>query len=113
MRVKEWRGEVVFMHEVAAGAVPRSWGVHVARLAGVPEAVAKRAEILLKAADRNAPVTAALPLFAVAPEPADDCLAELVMALERLEPDKMTPRDALAALYDLHGKLMARQGKAV
>jgi DNA mismatch repair protein MutS len=112
MRVKEWRGEVVFMHEVAAGAVPRSWGVHVARLAGVPEAVAKRAEILLKAAERNAPIPAALPLFAVAPEPADDALAEVIIALEQLEPDKMTPRDALAALYDLHGKLMAQRDKA-
>jgi DNA mismatch repair protein MutS len=113
MRVKEWRGEVVFMHEVAAGAVPRSWGVHVARLAGVPEAVAKRAEILLKAAERNAPVTAPLPLFAAASEPADDGLADVIFALEGLEPDKMAPRDALAALYELHGILMARRDKAV
>jgi DNA mismatch repair protein MutS len=112
VRVKEWRGEVVFMHEVAKGAAQRSWGVHVARLAGVPETVARRAEILLKAAERNAPVTNSLPLFATAPakEPADDALAA---ALERLDPDKMSPREALDALYELRGKLIARRDEAV
>jgi DNA mismatch repair protein MutS len=109
MRVKEWRGEVVFMHEVAPGAAQRSWGVHVARLAGVPESVAKRAEILLKAADRNGASAAALPLFAAAEPPAESAIeAELA----GLDPDKMTPRDALSALYELRTKLMAQRGKA-
>ncbi len=112
MRVKEWRGEVVFMHEVVKGAAQRSFGVHVARLAGVPESVTKRAEILLKAAERNAPVTNSLPLFAtaLAGEPEHDALAE---AVERLDPDRMSPREALAALYDLRGKLIARRGEPV
>jgi DNA mismatch repair protein MutS len=109
MRVKEWRGEVVFMHEVTAGAAQRSWGVHVARLAGVPESVAKRAEVLLKAADRNAAPAAALPLFAaaapVSESPIDGELAQL-------DPDKMTPLEALSALYDLRTKLIAHRGKA-
>jgi DNA mismatch repair protein MutS len=109
MRVKEWRGEVVFMHEVAAGAAQRSWGVHVARLAGVPESVAKRAEVLLKAADRNAAAASALPLFAAA-EPAPGVSIEA--ELERLDPDKMTPREALSALYELRTKLIAQRGKA-
>jgi DNA mismatch repair protein MutS len=113
MRVKEWRGEVVFMHEVVAGAAQRSWGVHVARLAGVPEMVAKRAETLLKAAERNVPAPASLPLFSAMPPPEPALPDELVSTLEALEPDKMSPRDALAALYDLHGKLMAHRDKAV
>jgi DNA mismatch repair protein MutS len=110
MRVKEWRGEVVFMHEVAAGAALRSWGVHVARLAGVPESVARRAEILLKSAERHGPATATLPLFArideaAAPEDGR-WLEEEFLALN---PDTLSPREALDALYDLRVKLMARK----
>jgi DNA mismatch repair protein MutS len=109
MRVKEWRGEVVFMHEVAAGAAQRSWGVHVARLAGVPESVAKRAEFLLGRTERQGQPAAALPLFAAAaavPESGVDA------ALEGLDLDRMTPREALEALYELRAKLMAYRGKA-
>jgi len=108
MRVKEWRGEVVFMHEVAAGAAQRSWGVHVARLAGVPESVARRAEFLLQRAERSGQPASALPLFAAA-APAD---SEIETELERLDPDRMTPREALSALYELRTKLMAQRGKA-
>jgi DNA mismatch repair protein MutS len=110
MRVKEWKGTVVFLHEVAAGAAGRSWGVHVAELAGVPAPVVRRAASLLATLEKqrgpaNAPL-AALPLFAVAPTPPTedapcaeaDPLAEAVAALE---PDRMTPRDALDALYRL------------
>jgi len=110
MRVKEWRGEVVFLHEVAAGAAARSWGVHVARLAGVPETVAKRAEILLKIAERHGPATATLPLFAriqAADEPEEGhWLENEILALN---PDTLTPREALDALYELRVKLMARK----
>ena len=53
MRVKEWKGEVVFMHEVAEGAAQRSWGVHVARLAGVPAPVVRRAASLLAMLEKH------------------------------------------------------------
>jgi DNA mismatch repair protein MutS len=109
MRVKEWRGEVVFMHEVAAGAAQRSWGVHVARLAGVPDSVAKRAEFLLRQAERQGQPAAALPLFAAAGAAPESAIET---ALEGLDPDKMTPREALDALYELRAKLMAYRGKA-
>ncbi len=123
MRVKEWRGEVVFMHEVAAGAAQRSWGVHVARLAGVPENIAKRAEVLLKLAEREGPASGPLPLFAAMAAPAAGLAAErppglpaelppgLIGELERLEPDKMSPREALAAVYELHARLVAHRRK--
>ena len=114
MRVKEWRGTVVFLHEVAAGAAGRSWGVHVAELAGVPAPVVRRAASLLAMLEKHggaagAPL-AALPLFAAAPtaEPEDTPSAEaqpLAEAVAALEPDRMTPRDALDALYRLKAML--------
>ena len=70
LRVKEWRGQVVFLHEVAAGTADRSYGIHVARLAGLPEAVLRRAAAVLKRLEqgeaRSAPSALAedLPLFA-------------------------------------------------
>jgi DNA mismatch repair protein MutS len=109
MRVKDWRGEVVFMHEVAPGAAQRSFGVHVARLAGVPESVARRAEFLLKQAERGPAAAENLPLFATM-APAADSAVEAELA--RMEPDKMSPREALDALYDLRAKLMAHREKA-
>jgi DNA mismatch repair protein MutS len=110
--VKEWKGSVVFLHEVAAGAAGRSWGVHVAELAGVPSPVVRRAASLLASLEKHggplgaagAPLTA-LPLFAASPhevQPKPDQLAE---ALAALEPDRMTPRDALDALYRLKSML--------
>jgi DNA mismatch repair protein MutS len=77
MRVREWRGDVVFLHEVAEGAAGRSWGVHVAKLAGVPAPVVRRAATLLETLERGrAPVIANLPLFANLPEPARSPLLE-------------------------------------
>jgi DNA mismatch repair protein MutS len=116
MRVKEFRGEVVFMHEVVRGAAQRSWGVHVARLAGVPENVAKRAEILLKTAELHAPVAVPLPLFAhstqahstqdhAAPVAETRERDALLAELEQLDPDRMSPREALEALYGLRARL--------
>jgi DNA mismatch repair protein MutS len=112
MRVKEWRGQVVFMHEVADGAAQKSWGVHVARLAGVPEIVAKRAEYLLKAAERNGPAAGTLPLFATSTALPSTTETELATAIMNLDPDKMTPRDAHQSLYDLRAKLMAQRSQA-
>ncbi len=109
MRVKAYRGEVVFMHEVVEGAAQRSWGVHVARLAGVPEPVAKRAEALLKAAEREAAAANTLPLFAGAPEAEPQPEDELIAALDMLAPDQMSPREALDALYALQARLAARR----
>jgi DNA mismatch repair protein MutS len=109
MRVKEFRGEVVFMHEVVEGAAQKSWGVHVARLAGVPEAVAKRAETLLKAAELNKVSTSPLPLFANLAPAVPEATAALLTRLEALDPDRMTPRAALDALYDLRAAALKTQ----
>ena len=116
MRVKEWQGEVVFLHEVVAGAADRSYGIQVAKLAGLPPAVIERAKLVLaqlEAQDRTSPAHRLiddLPLFAAArpappPPERDAALAAVVEALAALHPDEMTPREALEALYALKGKL--------
>ncbi len=78
MRVKEWKRTVVFLHEVAEGAAKRSWGVHVAELAGVPAPVVRRAGTLLSSLEKhNGPLgangpLAALPLFVAAASPENE-----------------------------------------
>ncbi len=107
MRVKEWRGDVVFLHEVAAGAAGRSFGVQVARLAGVPAAVVRRAAGLLAALEARAgrlTDAAALPLFAAAAQPpaeTPDPVDPLREAIDAIEPDRLSPREALQELYRL------------
>ncbi|CAI2931699.1 DNA mismatch repair protein MutS [Aminobacter niigataensis] len=112
MRVKEWEGEVVFLHEVGKGAADRSYGVQVARLAGLPDAVVARAKEVLHQLEEGETSGKAnrlvddLPLFSVAVKReaakpvANDALSK---ALEGLSPDEMTPREALDALYRLKG----------
>ncbi len=110
MRVKEWEGDVVFLHEVGMGAADRSYGVQVARLAGLPDAVVERAREVLRQLEEGetsgkaARLVDDLPLFSVAakreaPKPAGG--GALADAMESLHPDEMTPREALEALYRL------------
>ncbi len=107
MRVREWRGDVVFLHEVAEGAAGRSWGVQVARLAGVPAPVVGRASVLLAALERErAPVLADLPLFASLQEPADEVRA----ALAQVDPDALTGRQALDLVHRLTDLLANEAG---
>ncbi|MDE2334591.1 MAG: DNA mismatch repair protein MutS [Rhodospirillales bacterium] len=114
MRVREWKGEVVFLHEVAPGAAGRSWGVQVARLAGVPEPVLRRASEILAALEARAgklTEAAALPLFAASPSPSVPAPATdpLSQALAGIDPDRLSPREALDALYRL--KSLAAAGE--
>ncbi|WP_036002306.1 DNA mismatch repair protein MutS, partial [Bradyrhizobium yuanmingense] len=116
VRVKEWQGNVVFLHEVLPGSADRSYGIQVAKLAGLPPAVITRAKSVLsklEAQDRGQTARALvddLPLFAVpsraATEAAPPSEAELLMeAVKALHPDEMSPREALDALYALKAKL--------
>src|SRR5262245_11550759 len=116
VRVKEWQGEVVFLHEVVAGAADRSYGIQVAKLAGLPPAVIERAKVVLaklESEDRASPRGFDdLPLFAAAPRPAappprDTAVDTVIAALAALHPDEMSPRDALEALYALKAKAAA------
>lgn len=113
MRVTEWEGDVVFLHEVIAGAADQSYGVHVAKLAGLPPAVVARAQEVLRILEQGeqsgalAQLADDLPLFsatvpAVAEEAAPSAVEEELTAIN---PDELSPRDALEALYRLKGLL--------
>jgi DNA mismatch repair protein MutS len=116
VRVKEWQGNVVFLHEVLPGSADRSYGIQVAKLAGLPPSVIARAKSVLaklEAQDRGQTARALaddLPLFAVpsraAAEPAPPSDGEKMMeAVKALHPDEMSPREALEALYALKARL--------
>ncbi|MEQ8965412.1 MAG: DNA mismatch repair protein MutS [Azospirillaceae bacterium] len=121
MRVKEWQGDIVFLHEVAEGTADRSYGVHVGKLAGLPAAVVARAQEVLEALETGeegrklTTLADDLPLFSAAarpksggagapasgapapgPSPVDEALAAI-------DPDSLTPREALDLVYRLKG----------
>ena len=108
--VKEWQGDVIFLHELRKGAADRSYGVQVARLAGLPPAVVERAKVVLEAletGEREGPKVKALiddlPLFSAAARAAPKGPSPVEARLATLDPDAMTPREALEALYALKG----------
>jgi DNA mismatch repair protein MutS len=111
VRVTEWNGDVVFLHEVVPGAADRSYGIQVAKLAGLPPAVVERARLLLaelEQSERQKPVAAIvddLPLFAALirqATPAQPARPDPMReALAGIDPDELTPKQALEALYAL------------
>ncbi|MEO7366126.1 MAG: DNA mismatch repair protein MutS [Sphingomicrobium sp.] len=107
VRAREWKGDLVLLHEVAEGAADRSYGIAVAKLAGLSPSVVARAKSVLAKLEAGRDATGGiaaglddLPLFASLSEPElpNDPLVE---ALAAIEPDRMSPRDALEALYHL------------
>ena len=111
MRVKEWQSEIVFLHEVITGTASQSYGIHVARLAGLPEGALARAEAVLQTLEKGeqsgslARLADDLPLFsaAVPPPPAPPSAVE--EALAAVNPDEITPREALDLLYRIRSML--------
>lgn len=114
--VKEWDGEVVFLHEVRKGSADRSYGVQVAKLAGLPSAVVARAEVVLAALEKGeaegkrATLVDDLPLFSAAPPlPAPKADAsEIEARLADLHPDELTPKAALELVYELKSLVKSR-----
>ncbi|NBR51579.1 MAG: DNA mismatch repair protein MutS, partial [Alphaproteobacteria bacterium] len=108
MKVREHDGQLVFLHEVGSGAADRSYGIHVAELAGLPKNVTLRARHVLAQLEENDAAQGgdklnALPLFEARPfgaahEQTQDILRA---ALAALEPDRMSPREALDRIYQL------------
>jgi len=118
MRIKEWKGDIVFLHEVIAGSADRSYGIAVAKLAGLPAQVIRRADEILKALEASEQGSAVarladdLPLFAATMDQSEGAAAAaeaspLAAALEDIVPDDLTPREALEALYRL--KALSRE----
>jgi DNA mismatch repair protein MutS len=113
VRVKEWQGDVVFLHEVVPGSADHSYGIQVAKLAGLPASVIERARLVLaklEQEDRAKPKGFEdLPLFAAPYAPPqklqDEATASMIAAVAALNPDDMSPREAMEALYMLKQKL--------
>ena len=111
MKVREWEGEVVFLHEVGPGAADRSYGIQVARLAGLPDPVIVRAKQVLDILEQRSSGSASsrqkasvlddLPLFAHSAPPAPKGKDPVYEALDTMRPDEMTPRQAIETLYQL------------
>ncbi|PRY93081.1 DNA mismatch repair protein MutS [Hasllibacter halocynthiae] len=116
--VREWEGEVVFLHEVREGAADRSYGVQVARLAGLPASVVDRARRILETLEngergaRPAALIDDLPLFSNAPPPPPPAkrAGPAEERLDAVNPDALTPREALDLVYELKGLLSAPSG---
>lgn len=109
MMIKEWNGEVVFLHTVGDGAVDKSYGIHVAKLAGLPAVVVKRAEMILsKLEAQNTHTTTIvddLPLFSAVLEKQEATQSKVEQTLSGLDIDSLSARDALNMLYDLKNML--------
>jgi DNA mismatch repair protein MutS len=110
VRAREWKGDLVLLHEVAEGPADRSYGLAVARLAGLPPVTIKRAKAVLDKLEAGRAKTGGiaaglddLPLFAAAAEQEEAQVDALRSELEALDVDALSPRDALEALYRLKG----------
>jgi len=115
VRAREWKGDLVLLHEVADGAADRSYGIAVAKLAGLPPAVVARARSVLSKLEAGRDATGGiaaglddLPLFAAAAEP-EHSPEPIAFALGEIDPDSLTPREALEELYRLK-RLASEQG---
>lgn len=110
LRAKEWKDDLVFLHEVQAGPADKSYGVQVAKLAGLPKKAVKRAAQILKQLEAEPDAPENLPLFAaasLAPITDEDTADQIIgpsesdLLLQQIDPDSLTPREALDLLYRL------------
>ena len=115
MKVREWQDQIIFLHEVVAGVADRSYGIHVARLAGLPPAVITRAQKVLERLERDGSKTSSggmmedLPLFAAASAKPTQRESAVEKALAGVVPDELSPREALALIYQLKALLASRE----
>ena len=109
MMIKEWNSEVIFLHTVGEGAVDKSYGIHVGKLAGLPPVVVRRAEqILEKLEAQNTHTTTIvdnLPLFASVMQEEESKTSKAEEMLQNINPDALSPKQALDALYELKALL--------
>jgi DNA mismatch repair protein MutS len=109
--VREWEGEVIFLHEVRKGAADRSYGVQVARLAGLPASVVERARAVLETLEKSERDKSAgqramiddLPLFRLAPQAIEQSakVSALAARMKTVRPDELSPLEALRLVYEL------------
>ncbi len=108
VRAREWQGELVLLHELASGPADRSYGLAVAKLAGVPAPVVARAKAVLDRLEKGRAQTGGiaaglgeLPLFAAAAEHKEELIDQLRARLGAVDVDELSPREALELLYEL------------
>ncbi len=109
VQVKEWENNIIFMHKVIAGCADKSYGIHVAQLAGIPNEVTNRANAILAMLQDKAPQHSIeeLPLFSA--KTAEPKTSELEKTLQNINPDELSPRQALDILYDMKQKMAANK----
>ncbi len=104
LRAKEWKNDLIFLHDVQAGPADRSYGVQVAKLAGLPPRAVQRAQQVLKKLEAGPDAIETLPLFAISDEteaPSEQASSPALDLLESIDPDTLTPREALDLIYRL------------
>lgn len=106
MDVKDWKGEIIFLHKVKSGTADKSYGIHVAKLAGLPETVIARATDVLRLLEDNkqrggSGAVASLPLFSTPLSAPKQKISAVESRLAEINPDSLTPREALDLLYSL------------
>lgn len=123
MNVKEWKNQIIFMHQVVKGTADQSYGIHVAKLAGLPAPVIKRAKDILKRLQTSeqsgqlAKLSESLPLFAAIQEQNEEDITEHTLELssnaqnllENLNPDELSPKQALDWIYSLKNAMNDNQ----
>ncbi|MDB5478101.1 MAG: mutS, partial [Alphaproteobacteria bacterium] len=114
LNIREWKNDIIFLHEIISGVANRSYGLHVAKLAGMPKALLARAQVLLHALEQNSisqtldEKIVNMPLFTSVQNNLPETNVEkhpIVMALTEIEPDHLSPREALEILFSLKHKL--------
>ena len=111
--VREWQGDVIFLHEVRKGAADRSYGVQVAKLAGLPKSVLERAKVVLEALEcgereghsKQKALIDDLPLFSAIPPAISAKATHIEKVLEKIQPDALSPKEALDLIYELKSQL--------
>ncbi|MFQ5482956.1 MAG: DNA mismatch repair protein MutS, partial [Nitrospinaceae bacterium] len=110
VQVKEWNDEIIFLHKIVPGGADQSYGIQVARLAGLPERVLRRAREVLNNLETNAFDPAGAPKIGLSENSApgheqfglfQEMASPLGQAVKDLNPDQMTPKEALEKLYEL------------
>jgi DNA mismatch repair protein MutS len=107
--VKEWENNIIFLHEIRKGTADRSYGVQVAKLAGLPQSVTDRAKTVLQMLEQNEQGASGkhtnlvddLPLFSSAPAPVQTEASDLDKRMGEINPDELTPREAMQLIYEL------------
>lgn len=109
LKAKEWDGELIFLHDLIAGAADKSYGIQVAKLAGLPVAALRRAQDVLSLLESDhkdkGSIIADLPLFDVKAPSQNVQKSETLELIKNLNTDELTPRAALDFLYELKMKL--------